>query len=107
MNVSLSRQPSRSSASRAEVMRQALAQRAMSSTELAEVAGVSSKAIGAFLRYDLEAGRVRVRGSRPAIYELSAVFDDDLQRRLYEAKSLLSQHGYIVRKATHRKFDHA
>lgn len=99
MSVVLQRRYREPGASRSEAMRQALRDGAMTAAELAKVAGVGSATVSALLKYDIGTGRVRVSGSpRQRLYELSTDFDDDLQREIFEAKSLLSRHGYIVRK---------
>lgn len=55
----------------------------------------STSLVGAVLKHDIAMGRVRfVNG----MYELVSEFEQDLQRRVREAKALLLAQGYRVEK---------
>ncbi len=55
----------------------------------------STGLVGALLKHDIAVGRVR---SVDGLYELCSEFEQDLIKRIREARALLLSHGYKVEK---------
>jgi hypothetical protein len=80
-----------------EAMRQLLKQGRQSAAALAAAAGVRSALVLPLLKNDLRAGRVRsVKEDGRNWYEWADGYVVDLNRRLAEARALLTKHGYTV-----------
>jgi len=68
------------------------------SAELALISGVSSSLVGPILKFHIASGRVisdlTPNGKR--IWRISQEFDQETQRKLAQAKTLLKRHGFTV-----------
>lgn len=68
------------------------------SAELALISGISSSLVGPILKFHIASGRVisdlAPNGKR--VWRISQKFDQETQRKLARAKTLLKRHGFTV-----------
>jgi hypothetical protein len=74
---------------------------AMSSRDLAEVSGLSVKAVRNLLDSPRQRGQVRFLNDL-AVWETNRNYDEDLHERLLAAAALLRRHGWTVEKGDRR-----